>query len=98
MPPPPRRLTTNRFGCWAKVIALACVLLAALVLGIAQNKPDREFLSFSKAVDLALQHSGVMGIAALSQLRSQKEYQELHNNYFPQMTIGSGLGYAYGFP
>ena len=39
-----------------------------------------------------------MGIAALNQLRSQKVYQELHNNYIPQMTIGSGLGYAYGFP
>jgi len=98
MPPPPRRLTTDRFGCWAKVIVLACILLAALVPGIAQNTPDREFLPFSKAVDLALEHSGVMGIAALSQLRSQKAYQELHNNYIPQLTIGSGLGYAYGFP
>ncbi len=39
-----------------------------------------------------------MGIAALNQLRSQRVYQELHNNYIPQMTIGSGLGYAYGFP
>ncbi|MGO9517007.1 MAG: TolC family protein [Candidatus Korobacteraceae bacterium] len=55
-------------------------------------------MSFSRAVDLALEHSGVIGIAALSQLRSQKVYQELRNNYLPQMTIGSGLGYAYGFP
>ena len=39
-----------------------------------------------------------MGIAALNQLRSQRVYQELRNNYIPQMTIGSGLGYAYGFP
>jgi outer membrane protein TolC len=88
----------NRVGCWAKVIVLACGLLMVRASGIAEDTPNRESLTFSRAVDLALQHSGVMGMAALAQLRSQKVYQELHNNYVPQMTIGSGLGYAYGFP
>jgi outer membrane protein TolC len=98
MPPPPRRLTINRVGCWAKAILLACGLLVAHAQGIADDTPTREFLPFSKAVDLALEHSGIMGIATLSQWRSQKVYQELRNNYIPQLTVGSGLGYAYGFP
>src|SRR5271166_2860166 len=98
MPPRPRCFKINRVSRWAKVAALAYALLAGLAPCRAADTPEPEFLSFSRAVDLALEHSGVIGIAALSQLRSQKVYQELRNNYIPQMTIGSGLGYAYGFP
>ena len=47
---------------------------------------------------MALQHSGVMGIAAINQWRAEQAYKELRNNYIPQLTIGSGLGYTYGFP
>jgi len=45
-----------------------------------------------------LQHSGVMGIAAINQWRAQEVYKEARANYIPQVTIGSGLGYSYGFP
>jgi len=98
MPRPPRCLTLNRVGCWVKVVALACALVSGYKLGWADDIPKTEQLTFSRAVDLALEHSGVVGIATLGQLRSQKVYQELHNNYVPQLTAGSGLGYAYGFP
>jgi outer membrane protein TolC len=98
MPPPPRCLTINRVGCWAKVIILLGGILAAHAHLIADDTPTREVLTFSRAVDLALEHSGAMAMAELSQLRSQKVYQELRNNYIPQLTVGSGLGYAYGFP
>src|SRR5271166_1622249 len=99
MPPRPRCSKINRVGRWAKVAAMACGFLACRVQCRAADTPEQpQFVSFSRAVDLALEHSGVIGIAALSQLRSQKVYQELRNNYLPQMTIGSGLGYAYGFP
>ena len=60
--------------------------------------PPAEPLRFRAAVDLALQHSGVMGIAAVNQWRSQKAYEELRNHYFPQLTAGSGIGYTLGFP
>ena len=49
-------------------------------------------------MELALQHSGVMGIAAINQWRARQAYQELKANYIPQLTVGSGLGYSYGFP
>jgi outer membrane protein TolC len=98
MPPRPRGFKINRVVCGAQVAALACLLLMALNACLADDTPNPELLSFGKAVDLALQHSGVMGIATLEQWRSQKVYQELHDNYIPQLTIGSGLGYAYGFP
>ena len=39
-----------------------------------------------------------MGIAAINQWRARKTYEELRANYIPQLTVGSGLGYSYGFP
>ncbi len=39
-----------------------------------------------------------MGIAAINQWRARKAYEEMRANYIPQITIGSGLGYSYGFP
>jgi outer membrane protein len=98
MPPRPRGSKINRVGYWAKVAALACALLVAHARSLADDTSNPEALPFSKAVDLALEHSGVMGIATINQWRSLKVYQELRNNYIPQLTVGSGLGYAYGFP
>ena len=67
-------------------------------LWAADGAPPAEPLRFRTAVDLALQHSGVMGIATVNQWRSQKAYQEVRNHWLPQLTVGSGLGYSYGFP
>ncbi len=39
-----------------------------------------------------------MGIASLNLWRSHKVYQEARAHYIPQLTVGSGLGYSYGFP
>ena len=64
----------------------------------AADAPAAEPLRFRSAIDLALQHSGIMGIAASSQFRSRKAYEEARNHYLPQLTVGSGLGYSYGFP
>jgi len=80
------------------VLPIAFVLLVPTLLHAADN-PPAEPLRFRTAIDLALQHSGVMGIAAASQLRSRKAYEEVNNHFFkPQFTVGSGLGYSYGFP
>ncbi len=98
MRPRPRNCKIHQVVCWAKVVALACALCVAPASCRADDTPPVEPLPFSQALDLALQHSGTMGIAALNQWRSEKAYQELRNNYIPQLTVGSGLGYAYGFP
>ena len=65
---------------------------------LAADAPAPEPIPFRQAVEMALQHSGVMGIATINQWRAFKGYQEVRANYIPQITIGSGLGYSYGFP
>jgi outer membrane protein TolC len=86
------------------MLALAACLLPASLL-LAQVSAEQQVtatvagpITFRQALELALQHSGVMGIAAVNQWRSLKAYQEARNHYLPQLTVGSGLGYSYGFP
>jgi outer membrane protein TolC len=55
-------------------------------------------VTFRQAVELALRHSGTMVMASADQQHAHADYLELRNNYLPQMTAGSGLGYSYGYP
>jgi len=87
-----------RVGLCARVLALACALVLANTNSWAADASTAEPIPFPQAVELALQHSGVMGIATINQWRARKSYEEVRNNYIPQITIGSGLGYSYGFP
>jgi outer membrane protein TolC len=98
MPSRPRCYKMTRVGCAARVASLACILSLSCSPGVAADAPAAEPIPFRRAVDLALQHSGVMGIATVNQWRARKAYEEVRGNYIPQITIGSGLGYSYGFP
>jgi outer membrane protein TolC len=88
----------SRVRCVVKLIVLAGTLFLLSAVLWAEDAPAAEPLHFRSAIDLALQHSGVMGIATVNQWRSQKAYQEVRNHWLPQLTVGSGLGYSYGFP
>ena len=77
---------------WATLLLLVPATL------FAADDPPANPLRFRTAIELALQHSGVMGIAAANQLHSRKAYEEVKNHYLPQLTVGSGLGYSVGFP
>lgn len=71
-------------------IAFLCLTLVAEVAA--------EPLPFRRALELALQHSGATAIAAAEQVRAQQSYLELRNLYFPQVIVGSGLGFSDGMP
>ena len=76
MHPTPRCLRMNRVGRHARVAALAVALLVMHAVCRAADPPAAEPIPFPSAVELALQHSGVMGIATINQWRAQKSYQE----------------------
>ncbi len=88
----------GRVSWLATCVAVAIALLLLTAASVAAEDEAAGPLPFSKAVDLALEHSGVMGIATVNQWRAHKVYQEARANYLPQLTVGSGLGYSYGFP
>jgi len=96
----PRRSTrvTNPANNRGRLVGLILALLFLPHLCFAGDPPDAVPIPFQNAVELALQHSGVMGIAAINQWRAYQAYREVRANWIPQLTVGSGLGYSYGFP
>lgn len=77
-----------------KARALTLLILTVLLATDAFG----EAVPFRRAIDLALRHSGMMAIASADQRRAHANYLELRNMYLPQVTLGSGLGYSYGYP
>ena len=76
-------------------------LLSPLFLGcfmFSGASSSAETLPFQRAVELALAHSTGSAIANADVQRMFASYRELRNSYVPQVTVGSGLGYSYGFP
>ncbi len=71
------------------------LFLAVLLVTIPVHA---EQVQFRRAVELALQHSGVMALAAADQARAYQGYMEARNGFIPNLVLGSGLGYSYGYP
>lgn len=72
--------------------------LLILVLLMSGTRADAESLLLGRAIRLALAHSTSSAIASSDVQRTFASYRELRNNYIPQITAGSGLGWTYGYP
>lgn len=57
-----------------------------------------ETVSFSRAMDAALKHSGAMAIAAAEEAHARASMMQARDAYIPQAVVGSGLGASFGFP
>jgi len=62
------------------------------------TRGQAEPLPLERAIRLALAHSTSSAIANADVQRTFASYRELRNNYLPQLIVGSGLGWSYGFP
>src|SRR5919198_1469144 len=71
--------------------------LIALVLLIA-TCAAAQTITLHRAVELALSHSGVTGMADPEQARAFAAYREARSAYLPRLVLGSGIGGSYGFP
>ena len=79
---------------WRGVHAAKWILTFLLVPASLLAEP----VSLKRVVELALNHATGAAIAAADEQRAAAAYQELRNNYIPQLATGAGLGYSYGFP
>jgi outer membrane protein TolC len=57
-----------------------------------------EPLPLARAIRLALTHSTTSAIADADVQKAFASYRELRDNYLPQLIVGSGIGYTYGYP
>ncbi len=85
------KLRWPRLHC-ANLLALFAALLIIATRGTAEPLP------LERAIRLALAHSTTSVIAHADLQRAFASYRELRNNYIPQLVVGSGLGWSYGFP
>jgi outer membrane protein TolC len=72
--------------------------VVCLILGLSSLPLRAEPLPLRRAVELALSHSTTAGVASADAQRADAAYREVHGNYIPQLTVGSGLGKSWGFP
>jgi outer membrane protein TolC len=70
----------------------------AAVLMMIATRGHAEPLPLERAIRLALSHSTASAIANADVQRAFATYRELRNNYLPQLVLGSGLGWSYGYP
>jgi len=77
--------------------AASLVVMAAIFAMLAPSA-QAEPLPLERAIRLALAHSTTTAIADADVQRTIAGYRELRNNFIPQLVVGSGLGWSYGFP
>lgn len=71
---------------------------AAVLNGMAQAVMPGDSISLYTVVDLALRNSRAVLISEAAQRRTRSVLMEARDAYFPNFSVGSGLGYSYGFP
>src|SRR6185437_3930411 len=64
----------------------------------AINSSTAGDVSLYTIVDLALRNSHAVHVAEANQQRTRAIWLETRDIYIPSVSIGSGLGYSYGFP
>src|SRR5512146_162418 len=57
-----------------------------------------EPITFKRAIEAALRHSGTMAIAHADQTKSYQDYLTVKDSYLPSVSFGSGLGFSFGIP
>jgi len=85
------KLRLPRLHCTNLLAWLAAVLMIA-------TRGQAEPLPLERAIRLALAHGTSAAIASADVQRTLASYRELRNNYIPQLALGSGVGWTYGYP
>ncbi|MGA8869405.1 MAG: TolC family protein, partial [Candidatus Sulfotelmatobacter sp.] len=70
----------------------------AVLLFLLPSSLWAETIPLKRMVELALKHATASEIAAADEQHASASYRELRDNYIPQLTVGAGLGWSYGFP
>ena len=91
--PTPSRAKAARAG--GPVLALLCCFFFLIPSEIiAQDAP----VPFRTAIELALKNSTTSGLARADAQRARASYLQARDLFLPQITLGSGLAFSYGFP
>ncbi len=73
------------------------LMAAGATLALVLPASGQEF-TLQRAIQLALVHSTATGASTADQMHAYESYMEARGSFIPQVTVGSDVGYAYGFP
>jgi outer membrane protein len=82
------------------VFSVCSLVLSGLALA-QQPAPERDQagpLGFRTAIELAIKNSAATGISRNDLQRARSTVTQTRDFFLPQMAIGSGAGFSYGFP
>lgn len=74
------------------------LLTIAVVIFVLAPAATGEQITFRDAVALAVKNAKAISIAHADTMRVRSAYYEAKNAFLPQVTLGSGVGYSFGFP
>ena len=78
---------------------MLCKLVSRFLLFVsATSSVFAEPLPFKTAIELAIRNSAQMEIAVSDQDKAYAGYLEARNQFVPQIYLGSGVAYSFGFP
>lgn len=75
-----------------------CLFIPAILIAVVSAHAAEPTLPLKRAVELALKHSTVAIASEADVQRALASYHEARNNYIPQVSVGAGLGQAWGYP
>jgi outer membrane protein len=84
-----KRFVSTQFAQW---LLAACTATALVLPARGQD------FTLQRAIQLALAHSTATGASTADQMHAYGAYLEARDSFIPQVTVGSTVGYAYGFP
>ena len=87
----------HRHHSGVRTNAAALLVLAALVL-VPALQSARAQISLVSAVDLALKNNPRVRLAQTDIDKATAVLKESKDVYIPAVTVGSGLGFSYGYP
>lgn len=83
------------------MINLCCYLRYAkwvLVLVLIPASAVAEPIPLRRVVEMALTHATGLAVSGADEQRAAASYRELKDGYIPQLSMGAGIGYSFGYP
>jgi len=85
-------MKSARCGIRLFILSCLCVVVPSSATLSAEAVP------LKRIVELALGHATAAAAADASQQHALASYREIHDQYLPTLTVGSGLGATWGYP
>ena len=76
------------------VASVGLLFMMQILAPVAGAQP----VTLQRAIELAVSGSNASALSAADEMRAQQAYMAARNTFIPQLVVGSGAAFTYGFP